>query len=88
MSRLKDEVNFLVRKFWKLFYFPSNLIFVTESFQNIFFYGGGGGRGVSDLRICFKSLQIKYRISLYIILWLTVERRSFASNLKDEIKPG
>ena len=54
-------------------------MFVTENFKINF-------GGVSDLSICFQSLQIKYRISLYIILWLTLERPSFSSSVIEEIR--
>ena len=62
-------------------YFPSTFIFVTESFKKIF-------GGVSDLSIYFQSLKIKYRISLLIILFMTLERPSFSSNVIEEIRPG
>ena len=79
--RLKGDVNLFVRKFWKLSYFPSVFIFVTESFKVNF-------GGVSDLSICCQSLQIKCRISLYIVSSLTLERPSFSSNVIEVIRPG
>ena len=65
----------------RISYFPSVFIFVAESFKVNF-------GGVSDLSICCQSLQIKCRISLYIVSSLTLERPSFSSNVIEVIRPG
>ena len=57
--RLKVEVNFFIREFLQVFYFPIDFIVVAENFYKGFL------RSFSSTN-CFQSLGIEPIISLYI----------------------
>ena len=57
--RLKGEVNFFIREFWKSFTFLVTLLLYEKIFKNYFWE-------VSVLSKCFQSLRIEPIISLYI----------------------